>query len=122
MRDIVAEAKIRAEKPLTYVFDKLYNSVLLLMKGSDIIQERLFNAFLIFDSLTINDFPENFPEELQRDFVEIQNELMKIKTLRDEGRVKTAVKVLSDEQANVLAEKILNLFTTITERYGRMFP
>jgi hypothetical protein len=33
-----------------------------------------------------------------------------------------AQKILSDEQADGLAEKILNLFISITERYGRMSP
>ena len=118
----MTERNTTAEKPLTYVFDKLYSSVLSLMKGSDSIQERLFNAFQSFSSLKLDDFPENFPEELQKDFEEIRKELMKIKALRDEGRVKAAQKGLSDEQANHLSERILNLFISITERYGRMFP
>jgi ATP phosphoribosyltransferase regulatory subunit HisZ len=114
----MTKRNITAEKPLTYVFDKLYSSVLSLMKGSDSIQERLFNAFQSFSSLKLDDFPE----DLQKDFEEIQKELMKIKALRDEGRVKAAQKGLSDEQANHLSERILNLFISITERYGRMFP
>lgn len=118
----MTERNTAAEKPLTYVFDKLYSSVLSLMKGSDSIQERLFNAFKSFSSLKLDDFPENFPEDLQKDFEEIQTELMKIKALRDEGRLKAAQKGLSDEQANHLSERILNLFILITERYGRMFP
>jgi hypothetical protein len=109
-------------KPLTFVFDKLYNSVLLLIEGSDNIQDRLFNAFLSFSTLSLNDFPKDFPMELQKDFEEIQNELMKVKALRDGGRVKASIRALSDEQANDLAEKMLNLLIKITELYGKMFP
>jgi ATP phosphoribosyltransferase regulatory subunit HisZ len=118
----MAGQNTKAEKPLTYVFDKLYNCVLSLVKGSDSIQERLFNAFQSLNSLKLDDFPVDFPEELQKYFQEIQNELMKVEALRNEGRLKAAQKILSDEQANVLAEKILNLFISITERYGRMSP
>ena len=113
----MAGQNTKAEKPLTYVFDKLYNCVLSLLKGSDSIQERLFNAFQSLNSLKLDDFPVDFPEELQKYFQEIQNELMKVEALRNEGRLKAAQKILSDEQANVLAEKILNLFISITERY-----
>lgn len=88
------------------------------MKGSDSIPERLFKSFQSFSSLEHDDFPENLPEAFQKDFEEIQKELTKIKALRDERRIKTAQKVLSDEEANALSEKILDLFISITERYG----
>jgi hypothetical protein len=118
----MAGQNTKAEKPLTYVFDKLYNCVLSLVKGSDSIQERMSNAFRSLNSLKLDDFPVDFPEKLQKDFQEIQNELLKVEALRNEGRLKAAQKILSDEQADVLAEKILNLFISITERYGRMSP
>ncbi|MGD0954321.1 MAG: hypothetical protein ABR985_18340 [Methanotrichaceae archaeon] len=114
----MAGQNTKAEKPLTYVFDKLYNCVLSLMKGSDSIQERLFNAFRSLNSLKLDDFPE----DLQKYFQEIQDELTKVEALRNDGRLKASQKRLSDEQANVLAEKILNLFISITERHGRMSP
>lgn len=114
----MAGQNTRGEKPLTYVFDKLNNCVLSLVKGSESVQERLFNAFRSLNSLKLDDFPE----KLQKDFQEIQNELMKVEALRNEGRLKATQKILSDEQADALAEKILNLFISITERYGRMSP
>jgi ATP phosphoribosyltransferase regulatory subunit HisZ len=109
-------------KPITFVLDKLYNSVLLLIKGSDSIQDRLLNAFQSFSSLKLDDFPKDFPEELQKDFGEIQNELINVKALRDQGKVKASLRILPDERTNDLAKKILNLLIKTTERYGKMFP
>jgi hypothetical protein len=109
-------------KPITFVIDKLYNSVLLLMKGSDSIQDRLLNGFQSFSSLKLDDFPKDLPEELQKDFEEIQNELINVKALRDQGKVKASLRILPDERANDLAKKILNLLIKTTERYGKMFP
>jgi hypothetical protein len=93
-----------------------------LIEGSDRIQDRLSDAFLSFKALNLNDFPKDLSKELKEDFEAIQNELMKGKALRDESRINASIKAMSDEQANDLAERILNLFISITERYGRMFP
>ena len=109
-------------KPITFVLDKLYNSVLLLMKGSDSIQDRLLNGFQSFSSLKLDDFPKDLPGDLQKDFEEIQNELINVKALRDQGKVKASLRILPDERANDLAKKILNLLIKTTERYGKMFP
>ena len=120
----MAEQNTTAEKPkpITFVLDRLCNAVLLLIKGSDSIQDRLFNAFQSFNSLKLDDFPEDFPEELKKEFEEIQNELIKVKALTDEGKVKASLRILPDERANDLAKKLLNLLIKTTERYGKMFP
>jgi ATP phosphoribosyltransferase regulatory subunit HisZ len=104
-------------KPITFVLDRLYNTVLLLIKGSDSIQDRLLNAFQSFNSLKLDDFPKDFPEELQKEFEEIQNELIKVKALRDEGKVKASLRILPDERANDSAKKLLNLLIKTTERW-----
>ena len=104
-------------KPITFVLDRLYNTVLSLIKGSDSIQDRLFNAFQSFNSLKLDDFPKDFPEELQKEFEEIQNELIKVKALRDEGKVKASLRILPDERANDSAKKLLNLLIKTTERW-----
>lgn len=97
---------------VSYAREKLTVGIISLAKGSDSIQKRLFDAYMSFHPLRERDFPE----DLQENYREIMDLLTKVKPKGDEGSVKATLNQMSEEDANVIAEKLAILCFEVIER------
>jgi len=97
---------------LSYAREKLSVGIISLIKGSNPIQERLFGAYMSFHPLRVDDFPE----DLQGDYRDIMDLLTKAKPKGDEGSVKATLNQMTEEEANIIAEKLFNLCFQVIER------
>lgn len=99
-------------------YERLRLAVESLATGSDNIQNRLYYAFL-----SIYVFREaDFPVKLRADFREIYEDMTKVEAVGDEGNIKATCRGMSDEDAEMIAQKIFNLFTTISRSYCEKIP
>jgi len=97
---------------VSYAREKLSVGLISLAKGSDPIQMRLWDAYMSFHPLRENDFPK----DLQEDYKEIKDLLTKVKPKGDEGSVKATLSQMTEEEANIIAEKLAILCFEIIER------
>lgn len=92
-------------------YERLRLAVESLATGRGSLQDRLYYAFLHICVFRV----EDFPERLRNEFREISEEMTKFEG--DEGSIKATCKVMSDDEAEKIAQRIFDLFTTITRRY-----
>lgn len=106
---------------ISYVWEKFSEAVRTLVRGSDSIQERLFNAvaFNNFVGLEAVDW-ETGTENSKKDFLELMEKISEKEASGNEGRWKATLSEMSEEEASELAEKILYLYDEICSvKYGK---
>lgn len=99
-------------------YERLRLAVESLATGRGSLQDRLYYAFLNIYVFRV----EDFPVRLRSDFKEICDEMTKVKPTGDEGTIKATCNVMSDEEAEKIAQKIFDLFTAITRSYCGKIP
>jgi hypothetical protein len=99
-------------------YERLRLAVESLATGRGSLQDRLYYAFLHIYVFRV----EDFPERLRDDFIGICEEMTKIKADGGEGYIKATCRVMSDEEAEKIAQKIFDLFTTIARSYCETIP
>jgi len=105
-----------------YTWEKLYGAVLALARSDDTLQHRLTSAYHAMHMLTPDDFPD---DELREEYARLVHTWRPGESGGVEGTVAPSPAVLSPDQARVIAEKFLLLYTEITrleERHYRSMP
>ena len=97
-------------------YERLRLAVESLATGRGNLQDRLYYAFLHISVFRV----EDFPERLRADFTEICEGMTKVKG--DEGSIKATCEVMDDDEAEKIAQQILDLFTTIARSYCETIP
>jgi hypothetical protein len=99
----------------SYAREKFGVAVNSLATGTSDLNDRIWNAYLSFHTLTENDFPD----ELKEDWLEIHNSLTVEEPTYDEkgevtiGKVQNTLKSLDTESCVELAQKICDLNTML---------
>jgi len=107
---------------ICYTWEKLYGAVLALACSDGTLQDRLASAYRAMHMLTPNDFPD---DELREEYARLVHTWRPGEPGGVEGTVAPSPAVLSPDQARVIAEKLLLLYTEITrleERHYRSMP
>jgi len=99
-------------------YERLRLAVESLATGRERLQERLYYSFLNIHVFRV----EDFPEILRNEFKEISEEMTKVTPIGDEGSIKATCNVMGDEEAEKIAQRIFDLFTTIARRYCEAIP
>jgi hypothetical protein len=94
-----------------YTWEKLYGAVLVLTHSEGTLQHRLASAYRALHMLTPEDFPD---EELRAAYVRLVHALRTCEPERVHGTLAPAPAVLRPDQARVLAEQLVLLYTDIT--------
>ena len=106
---------------LSYAYEKLMVAVDVLATSPQSIQDRIEDAFISgFSRINPN---EDLPEKLRADFQQLQNQVTRVPATGDEGTLRATMRVVTDEEATEIAEKILHLFHQVLdelqqEQYG----
>jgi len=99
-------------------YERLRLAVESLATGRGSLQDRLYYAFLHIYVFRV----EEFPERLRDEFREISEEMTKVKPVGDEGSIKATCNIMGDEEAEKIAQRIFDLFTTIARSYCETIP
>ena len=105
-----------------YTWEKLSDAVLALACSDGILQHRLASAYRAMSILTPDDFPD---DELREEYARLVHTWRPGEPGGVEGTVVPSPAALSPDQARVIAEKLLLLYTEITrleERHYRSMP
>jgi len=105
-----------------YTWEKLYGAVLALVHSDNTLQDRVASAYRAMHMLTPEDFPD---EELQEKYARLVHALHPREPGGLEGSVAPSLALLSPDQARVMAETLLLLYTDITrleEQHYRSLP
>ena len=105
-----------------YTWEKLYGAVLALACSDGTLQDRLASAYRAMHMLTPNDFPD---DELREEYARLVHTWRPGESGGAEGTVAPLPAVLSPDQVRAIAEKLLLLYTEITqleERHYRSMP
>jgi hypothetical protein len=94
-----------------YTWEKLYSAVLALARSGGTLQHRLAWAYREMRMLTIDDFPDG---ELRAAYARLVQALCPEEAGGVEGTVAPSPIVLRPDQAQVIAETLLLLYTDIT--------
>jgi hypothetical protein len=94
-----------------YTWEKLYSAVLALARSGGTLQHRLAWAYRAMHMLTTDDFPDG---ELRAAYARLVQALRPEEAGGVEGTVAPFPVVLSPDQARVIAETLLLLYTAIT--------
>ena len=94
-----------------YMWEKLYGAMLALARSDGTLQGRLASAYRAMYMLTPKDFPD---DELQKAYAVLIHAWRPEEPGGVEGTVTPSPAVLSPDQARVIAEKLLLLYTDIT--------
>ncbi len=97
-----------------YIRDSLYESVHALATGLDSLEERLEHEFRSIRKLRTGDFPEEF----QKKFEEIMEALIVEEARHDEGRAISTLKGISNQTAQEIAGKIVELYQGVEDKYS----
>jgi hypothetical protein len=96
-----------------YVLEKLIQAVDILATGSGRIQERLVEGAIQFWPAR----PEDIPfEDLRRTFVGIRDDLAFEPAKGREGMIAATMKITSDEDARMIARRIMTLYAELDHR------
>jgi hypothetical protein len=99
-------------------YERLRLAVESLATGRGSLQDRLYYALLNIYVFRVEDFPVKIRDE----FREIIEETTKVKPIGDEGSIKATCRIMSDEEAEKIAQRIFDLFTTIARSYCETIP
>lgn len=91
-------------------WERFYLATLALV-GPGPIKKRLVGAYL--DNLGDLD-PTELPEDLRRDFNELSAILNRFSPITDETPVHATVRKMSDQEADQVAEKIVEIYSEVT--------
>jgi hypothetical protein len=89
-----------------YALEKLADAVDALVTGAGNVQERLTEAAMRLHSVR----PDEIPEDFRRIFVGVKDDLHFAVPQGSEGRILTTLKITGDEDASVIARRILELY------------
>jgi hypothetical protein len=103
----------------TYVLEKLIQAVDTLATGAGRVQERLAEAFMHFHPARPEDIPY---EDLRRIFAGIKDDLTFEATQSGTGSLHATMKITSDEDARIIARRILDLYLELGDRLKRDYP
>ena len=93
-------------------WQRLYQAVSALASAYN-INKRIEYAFSALCPLKTDEFPQ----ELQEKFEELKRELTKVEGSGDEGNVAATIKCMSDEELEMIAKKIVDMYDTIATKY-----
>ena len=94
-----------------YTWEKLYGAMLALARSDGTLQDRLASTYRVLHMLTPDDFPG---DELQKAYAVLIHAWRPEEPGGVEGTVASSPAVPSPDQARVIAEKLLLLYTDIT--------
>ena len=94
-----------------YTWEKLYGAMLALACSDGTLQHRLASAYRAMHMLTPDDFPD---DELREEYARLVHTWRPGEPGGVEGTVASSPAVPSPDQARVIAEKLLLLYTDIT--------
>jgi hypothetical protein len=98
-----------------YALEKLAEAVDALVTGVGRVQERLLKAA----SCLVLVRPDEIPEDLRRIFVGVKDDLHFAVPQGSEGRILATLKITGDEDASVIARRILELYIDLRGRLMR---
>lgn len=99
--------------PTHTTWERLYRAVSDLAAGTESVQDRLCSACLALSPLKV----EEFPEELQADFEALMREMSEREPSGNEGRFKATANFLSNEIAEQMAQKIVDMYDTVARKF-----
>jgi hypothetical protein len=98
-----------------YALEKLSEAVDALVTGAGRVQERLAEAAIYL----IRVRPEEIPEDLRGVLVGVKDDLAFEPARGSEGRIAATMRVTGDEDASVIARRILDLYRELDRRLLR---
>jgi hypothetical protein len=90
-----------------YALEKLMQAVDALATGSGRVQERLANAAIHLVPVRPEDISD---EDLRRTFIGVVDDLSYAQAQGDEGRILARLRITNDEDARVIARRIVDLY------------
>jgi hypothetical protein len=90
-----------------YALEKLMQAVDALATGSGRVQERLANAAIHLVPVRPEDISD---EDLRRAFIGVMDDLSYAQAQGDEGRILARLRITNDEDARVIARRIVDLY------------
>jgi len=99
---------------LSYPYEKFYNAVSVLARSTRSIQDRIHSAYMSFHPISASDFKD---PEMASTYQEIMNRLTKVKDA-EKGYVPATLGQMDDDEASLIADKIVDLFAAIARAHG----
>jgi hypothetical protein len=90
-----------------YALEKLMQAVDALATGSGRVQERLANAAIHLVPVRPEDISD---EDLRRTFIGVMDDLSYARAQGDEGRILARLRITNDEDARVIARRLVDLY------------
>ncbi len=104
---------------LEIAWEKLSNAVALMAKSTASLQERLESAYNTFFTISgPSAATRHLPEDLQPEYDAIERELTKVSAQGNEGTLIATLRVMSDDEAKQLIERIVMLYEGVARRFG----
>ena len=101
---------------MTEAWERFYMATLTLV-GPGPIKQRLVGAFLN----NLGDLnPDQLPTVIQSDFMELTEKLKRVTPIGKESRVHATVRKMSDAEADTYAEKIVQIYSTVTRQHAAL--
>lgn len=98
---------------LGYPYEKFYNAVSVLARSPRRIQDRILSAYMSFHPIKSSDFKD---PEMATSYQEIMDRLTTVKD-SEKGHVPATLDQMSDSEASVVADKIVDLFVAIARAH-----
>jgi hypothetical protein len=100
---------------IDYAWEKFHATVLTLA-GPGALQDRLVDAY---SSQLVRLKRDDLPRELQADFSEIEKALTSGTPTGDEGTIAAAVRAMSEQRRQEIAEKIVSMYDAVAHKHGK---
>lgn len=98
---------------LSYPYEKFYNAVSVLARSTRSIQDRIHSAYVSFHPIRVSDFKD---PEIAASYQELMDRLTKVKDA-EKGHVPATLEQMDDDEASLVADKIVDLFAAIARAH-----